>query len=195
MSWKWLVGGLILVFVLLSRGESSPPQTHRFTVSVQTPDGIRTGTSVVTFQYHNPPWWYPSAAGGMSVQGEAVVVRLGASSVLFLPSTPLYSEGISKPSALKTYDLFAFRDSRYLDNNGNIKFDRDFYPFLVYFKDFNDPNSWVQVRPNDFSSAFGPGYRLISIKSEVTTERPTFEKFREFPKLFEAHYGLRGRKQ
>ena len=50
---------------------------------------------------------------------------------------------------------------------------RDYYPMLVTFSSINDPKTVREVKPDQFSSIFGPGYSLKSITLEITDEPVT----------------------
>ena len=50
---------------------------------------------------------------------------------------------------------------------------RDRYPMLVTFSNINFPKTVREVRPDQFSSIFGPGYGLKSITLEITDEPVT----------------------
>lgn len=155
---------------------------QKLTVSVMTPEGMKTASSVVSVRvYATPSWWGLGdfrGAGGGSLSGEAVTVDLGNGRYLFALLKDYSYETAretfiskekqprTKAEAIATYDrLERMRGSRTLA--------REHYPLLVTFDDINDPASVRRVDPTNLSASFGPGYRLNVIKLSITDEPVT----------------------
>lgn len=155
---------------------------QKLTVTVDTPAGPRTGSSVVSVNvYDTPSWWGLgdfAGAGGSSLSGEAVTVDLGGGRYLFALLKDYSFETAretfiskeeqprTKAQAIAVYDrLERMRGSRDLA--------REHYPLLVTFDDIHDPASVRRVDPDDLSASFGHGYRLNAITLAITDEPVT----------------------
>jgi hypothetical protein len=155
---------------------------QKLTVSVMTPEGVKTASSVVSVRvYATPSWWGLGdfrGAGGGSLSGEAVTVDLGSGRYLFALLTdysyetaretfiPKEEQPRTKAEVIAAYDrLEKIRGSRELA--------REHYPLLVTFDDINDPASVRHVDPGDLSNSFGPGYRLNAIALSITDDPVT----------------------
>jgi hypothetical protein len=155
---------------------------QKLTVSVNTPDGVKTGAAVTEVTANDGIIWLSGSRVSYSMKGEATVVELAPGKFLF---AVLSMGGTSEPP---TYELaarvwndklpeaidgdvgprFAFieklRESRPLT--------RDQFPGLITFADINDPKSVKEVKPGKFADVFGTGYSLSSITLEITDETP-----------------------
>jgi hypothetical protein len=146
---------------------------QKLTVTVETPEGIKTGQAV---QRVRSTYTGPSTIGGNEVQysmtGEAVVVSLAEGRYLFgLLSGPELARGAFG-------DRLPAGRLEYLQSMRTLKgaiatLLRDDYPLLVTFADIADPASVQRVDPDDLAASFGPGYRLQSITLEITDEPVT----------------------
>jgi hypothetical protein len=145
---------------------------YRLTVSVETPEGLKSGSAVreVTVQkgLNLTPQMRPQA----EVKGEAVVVDLGKRGVLFMLVDGDYGADI----------LFKkFPDGRM---KGEATLLPDEYPTFVRFRDLDNPKSMQEVRgaetfdkikkalPNrdmvPFGQAFGDGVKIHEVTIEIT---------------------------
>lgn len=155
---------------------------QKLTVSVMTPEGMKTGSAVVSVNvYDRPSWWGLGdfrGAGASSLSGEAVTVDLGNGRYLFALLSnyshetaretfiPKEEQPRTKAQAIAVYNrLEKMRDSRELA--------REHYPLLVSFDDINDPASVRRVNAGNPAAAFGPGYRLNAITLSITDESVT----------------------
>ncbi|RCW22560.1 hypothetical protein DFR48_10882 [Ciceribacter lividus] len=155
---------------------------QKLTVSVMTPEGMKTGSSVVSVNvYATPSWWGLGdfkGAGGGSLSGESVTVDLGNGRYLFAllkdysyetareTFIPNGEQPRTKAEATAAYDrLERMRGSRDLQ--------REYYPLLVTFDDIHNPTSLRRVDPGDLTASFGPDYRLNAITLSITDEPVT----------------------
>jgi len=155
---------------------------QKLTVSVMTPEGLKTGSAVVSVNvYDRPSWWGLGdfrGAGASSLSGEAVTVDLGNGRYLFALLSnyshetaretfiPKEEQPRTKAEVIAVYDrLEKMRGSRELA--------REHCPLLVTFDDINDPTTVRRVDPGDLSASFGPGYRLNAIMLSITDEPVT----------------------
>lgn len=155
---------------------------QKLTVSVMTPDGLKSGSAVVSVNvYDTPSWWGLGdfrGAGASSLSGEAVTVDLGNGRYLFALLSNYSHETTretfiskeeqprTKAQVIAVYDrLEKMRSSRELA--------RENYPLLVTFDDIQDPETVRRVDPSNLSDSFGPGYRLNAITMSITDEPVT----------------------
>lgn len=154
---------------------------YKLTVTVETPEGIKTGSAVREVTYINGPKILPDVSGSQwKVKGEAVVVDLGHDKYLF---AIMNVDGSYKI----VYDAFPYttasaRDGiRYYQSiTGQKKIlPPNLYPTLVTFKDIKDPKTVTQIDPNNLSATFGAGVSLKDITVEMTDDDVT-EKINKF---------------
>jgi hypothetical protein len=155
---------------------------QKLTVSVMTPEGLKTASSVAEGSWSMAPTWFKigDSGGGPGVgrlRGEAVVLELEPQRYLF---------ALQDYSALTAVYTSAGPDFRpgmrqdyipVLDRMESIRYGTTLapkhYPLLVTFNDINDPTSVRHVDPGDLSASFGPGYRLSAITLSITDEPVT----------------------
>lgn len=155
---------------------------QKLTVTVETPEGPRSGSAVSAAWFQMTPKWSgvgdSAGASNSSLSGEAVVVDMGQGRYLFallkgyneftgrLAFFPLPQKPLNKEEDAAVYDqLEALRATTELP--------RELYPLLVTFADINDPASVARVDPDDLAASFGPGYALSSITLAITDEPVT----------------------
>jgi hypothetical protein len=145
---------------------------QKITVSVLTPEGIKTASSVTIARIRKKSDWFapPEARGAvLSVSGEAVVLEVKPGRCLFalLKGMPaayeVFFPGAAPVDVVGTFD--GLRQTRELS--------REQYPLLVTFDDVREPASVRRVDPADLAATFGPGYRLNSITMTITDEPVT----------------------
>ena len=147
---------------------------YRLTLVVETPEGERSGSSVVEVIYGDQSAFAGLAQGAnWSVQthGEATAVDLGQRGILFalLTRDPSRSSAPLEPadvvySIFKTYFPHGIESGRAgADKLDAIMRDKpkmdlpfDKLPMLVRFRNINDPTTVERVDPNDLAASFGP---------------------------------------
>lgn len=203
---KYVVVISALTFLLVTVGayamskpkisSSSDAWRYKMIVTVETPEGIVTGSAVRQMGNDSNSSFIPEVGNPADVRGEAVVVDMGKRGVLFAL--------ISHQSDLEFYN--AFPVPGYPPNNGGstpegIKYYASLpvgtkgtlnpeqppgYPKLVKFKDINDPKSVVEahiwerkddgmffLREDRMAELFGKGVKLRDITLEITREPMT----------------------
>lgn len=159
-----------------------PDYRYRLTVEVDTPVGIRSGSSVIQVASHVSSK-YSLRPGNVTTQvtGEAVAVDLPGGETLFaLLVKPGSAEGanayafdalVAKPwvgwkeYVAQVHALTKMRDK------GELPLED--WPMLVTFSDNNDPTSVRRISPQDLSSTFGSGIKIRQITVQVTQARVT----------------------
>lgn len=183
-----IIAALVLIFIIapIAYCQLTKP-TYRWhqklTISITTPDGARSGSSVTavktTFDQIGKRWH-------SGIKGEAVVVDLPDETYLFgllsaerrschmckIAQLILKGRRESQNDEALLEDIAAGRGRA----DGRITVPEKFYPLLVTFDDLSDPASVKEVDPNDLSATFGPGYSLKSITLEITNAPVTTGK-------------------
>ena len=175
-----LAGGLALA---LSGCGSLFPARYRFrlTVEVETPQGLRTGSSVYEVKAWNEPGMDPSGkVRKWSVRGEAIAVDLPGDRVLFaLLKTAAHFGDMAGLSMSTLYPAFraegydvvgVARELAREDSRNREEVARKDYPMLVTFRDLTNPATVELADPNDLAAAFGTGVRLKHIIAEKTDD-------------------------
>ena len=170
--------------------DAAPDYRYRLTVEVETPEGLRTGSSVIEVQQTL------MRAGGSPanqavrwrVRGEAVAVDLPGGKTLFA----LLRSDNDPDWASRVYVLLAPQENKgfedalddVLELTGKrtlprmwppVAFleERSAYPMMVTFGDLADPTSVAEVDPDDLAAAFGEGVKLKRITVELTDDPVT----------------------
>lgn len=165
-------------------GEQFPTYRYRLTVEVETPEGLRTGSSVIEVRTRPSGTLHP---GGIvsRVRGEAVAVDLGARGILFAllssEDDPDNAAGIA-PSALLTERPDQRGTAEAWGNNlaalrrvaGAAPVPESEYPMLVRFGDVRNSLTVTQVDPRNLAASFGPGVRLARITAQISDDPVTF---------------------
>ncbi len=170
---------IVVPLVLAGCGERLPTYRYRMTVIVDTPEGVRTGSSVIEVRTFTSPEFPGPEAGGVITRyyGEAPVVDLGGRGLLFatLQGADRYAADTSYGERMNTGNVDERRRKirRLMEMPGIENMRPRRYPMLVHFRDIDDPNTVEHVDPENLAASFGPGYRLDGITIEMTNDRPT----------------------
>jgi hypothetical protein len=188
-----LVGAILFVGWYIFDGSTTLPRTLRCrqTLTVDTPEGQRSGSSVVETKIHFPGGL--TRAQGYAVigrgQGEATIVDLGARGPLFATfasEKSLASGGAGSfnaaceapfprekfPGKFRQGGSANDEYTAYLDElnrqkpKGDVPF--KYLPMLVRFRDPRDPASVERVDPSDLAASFGAGVKLDRMSIEIT---------------------------
>ncbi len=176
---RGFAGGVLLgvaVFGLGGCGEYNPYRFRaRVTVSVETPEGVRSGSSVYSVWANHS---YPGTTRRVwGERGEAVAVDLPGGRTLFslLKTSALHGDITSMVLATLdadfSNDMVASTQKFAAASGGEaVPVAVQNYPMLVTFKDITDPTSVTRVDPDNLAASFGAGYRLKAITVQVTDE-------------------------
>lgn len=170
------------------------PHRYALKVEVETPEGLRTGYSVIEVKF---------GYGSYKITGEAVAVDLPKGQTLFgllrngrdvdwarnayawLGKERLASWqidggiGSDREDGPDSSERGAYFWGNVADYRGTVPVPRlwsyapgdkaaDNYPYFVRFRDIRDPKSVEQVDPDNLAKSFGPGYRLKSLTATFT---------------------------
>lgn len=162
--------------------------SYRFkmTVEVETPEGLRTGSSVYEVKGIGSRDLITGGKGSRTtLRGEAVAVDLPGGKALFAllrmangTSTDdhlgIMSMRLMDPAMINTEKD---KSARRIASGDSIRSPADVplsdYPLLVMFADINDPTSVTRVDPANLAASLGAGMRLKRIVVEVTDEDVT----------------------
>lgn len=193
---------LLAMFALsacLGGDDRTPDYRYRLTVEVETPEGLKTGSSVIQVRQ-----WLGRAGGAPAssqiytrVRGEAVTVDLPGDQTLFalLRSESDIQWAGTIVSALTPSLVGSDGEARFdgvLHLKGETEVPPTFpaykfierrsaYPIMVTFSDEADPTSVLLVDPDDLAATFGEGVSLKRITVKLTDEPVTTgidERFR-----------------
>ncbi|KEO89088.1 hypothetical protein EH31_13700 [Erythrobacter longus] len=214
MKLRGFLLSVVLSTLLVSTGcsaeDAAPDYRYRLTVEVDTPEGLKSGSSVIEVQQTvMRPGSSPGSLGvSRKVRGEAVAVDLPGEQTLF---ALLRSESnvdwasyvyiyLKPPSTEKEFvdqldDVLEVTGERELPRMWPpVAFleERSAYPMLVTFGDMDDPTSVARVDPDDLAASFGGGVSLKRITVELTDDPMTTGIEERLPKPLErGFYGLR----
>ncbi len=157
-----------------------PTYRYRLTVAVDTPEGLRQGSSVIQVKTHDGIGFPGPDANRISasVKGEAVVVDLGRRGLLFallrnatsIAQLSLLPVRVDKGGTAKAASN-NLRAMKLVAGRADVPVDSQ--PMLVRFRDVRDPKSVEMVDADDLASAFGPGVRLRRITVEISDDAVT----------------------
>lgn len=203
MKWRSFKFSTVAVLAVLSTAALSgcapsvPDYHYRLTVEVETPQGLRTGSSVIAV---DNDMQLNMNGGGYSLfqrgRGEAVAVDLPGGRTLFAllrgadgeeswAGTLLFE--LTPPPPFRPADKESYRTDRVRNAAAN----RDVivvppmlpyrdklyaaaaYPLLVTFTDIRNPKTVTRVDPNDLAASFGPGVTLRRITVQITDDPVT----------------------
>lgn len=149
---------------------------YKLTYEVQTPFGLRVGSSVIAvYREDTSKLPLPATGVGHSVEGEAVVVDLGNGKFLFsLIQENAYALPQNTFSNLMKEGMGIVEFTRLLsETQPSAQLPNSEIPLLVRFDDINNPTSVKKVDPSDLAAVFGEDYSLRSITLEITDEDVT----------------------
>jgi hypothetical protein len=187
--------------------QNYPVFHYRLTVEVETPEGLRTGSSVIEVRWGaiNTSW----GGAGAETRGEAVAVDLPGGQTLFallrgdaqsnwagyamFSVMPLPDAGPGQ----KSEDMLGIGIDQIIANKAVMALPRTIpapsgdtqvsaYPMLVRFGDLRDPKTVAEVDPDDLAKSLGAGFKLRRITVQITDDPVTagiekrFSWWREF---------------
>ncbi|KZX94456.1 hypothetical protein A3718_00965 [Erythrobacter sp. HI0019] len=190
----WVMLCLALAVSGCSLTDDTPAYRYRLTVEVDTPDGVKTGSSVIEVETSKGKSMMAPAGSVIMhrLRGEAVTVDLGTGRYLFAllrsKSDIDWAKRVmfSLTPSVRSSDGEHY-EARYwemLKRTGEIELPRYFRsrshlknpparPMLVTFGDLDDPTSVEEVDPDDLGATFGEGNSLRRITVQITDDPVT----------------------
>lgn len=179
-----VAGGTAL---LAGCGSLSPAARYRFrmTVEVDTPQGLRTGSSVMQVSSSKTPGpligeEHPLTTG---LVGEAVAVDVQPEQTLFALIGNLPNGGGLEGEVTKLFEPNTIGPDAFVESVGRLGrpsqvgrtavLPREHYPTFVRFRDLADPKSVEAADPGNLAASFGPGVTLRRITVTITDDDVT----------------------
>lgn len=186
----WLALAALMLSGCALSDDAAPDYRYRLTVEVETPEGLKTGSSVIEVQQTlvragSVP---ANQAVERRVRGEAAAVDLPGGKTLFAllrsDNDPDWASRVyvllapqeNKPFEDALDDVLEIKGERTLPRTWPADLwipERSAYPMLVTFGDPADPTSVAQVDPDDLAATFGEGVKLKRITVELTDDPVT----------------------
>lgn len=166
----------------------------RMTVEVETPQGLKTGSSVYSvLGFTTSELITGGTSSDTEFKGEAAMVDLGGGRVLFaLLRMANWTSSDDNLAIMSMKAMDPDYDYNKKDSAQRIAAGRAIvspaevapqdYPLLVTFKDMQDPTSLTRVDPANLAASFGPGVWLKRIVVEVTDDEVTAGIAERLPK-------------
>ncbi|WP_131815363.1 hypothetical protein [Rhizobium altiplani] len=167
---------------------------QKLTVIVDTPNGLKTGSSVVGIEMSvGPRWSQLIDAGRLTMRGEAAAVEVSRGKYLFAlldnydgsTALEMFPMG-GKPRGMEEEEYYR-RIDEMVASRQTVVLPVEYYPLLVSFRDLSNPMSVVApgpvsfkgldfptvAKPRDLSRVFGPGYSIRSITLSIVDDDVT----------------------
>jgi hypothetical protein len=178
---------------------------YRLTISVETPDGLRAGSSVIEVK---KSYGLQLNGGGdvihTEVQGEGVFVDLGRGQHLVVTLTdrspsrtwgrktgPRDAGHLAELAFEIRYDMDKIAgDLAAAYKAGPAELDSARLPLTVRFRDLMDPVTVEEVDPANLAASFGEGFRMLPATVELRVENLNATLDRRLPWLSQ-YYGKR----
>ena len=168
-----LVGAAFLLYLYT---QSASTQRFRMTIEVQTPGGLRSGSSVIETSAWESGNWGPIEARGVrrDFKGRAVFVDLGdgRNLVALLAFGP---EGTDQTklfrlvgAALAPGKSIDWKEEYSLTGTGSLP--REYTPTLITFANLANPGTAALVDPADLEKTFGAGFAVKQVLLATTSE-------------------------
>ena len=185
----WLTLGALALASCALAEDKAPDYRYRLTVEVETPEGLKTGSSVIAVEQSIGRTAMDGFVGGsvfLRIRGEAVAVDLPDGRTLYA----LLRSGGDVEWAARVIPFLSpdAEDDNSLDDflllEGKKELPRRWtaqgpfnnasaYPMMVTFGDLADPTSVAEVDPDDLAASFGEGVRLKRITVDLTDDPVT----------------------
>ena len=192
---KWLVilaiGAVALLMMLNSAAQSTSKYRFRLQVELDTPEGRKTGSSVIEVLVRNVTWGPPeSKITSRTLKGEAVYFDLGNGKNLVATLTT-GAQGEDEENRFERIAELAVQSAtgKYPDPmnmanlTGALKISDKALPTFVTIRDVKDGFSAKPVNVDDFGTVFGNGVRFVSVKVIFTSDKPKFTIHDKLPFL------------
>lgn len=210
-----LISGPALLGACGFIAERYPTYRYRLTAEVDTPEGLRSGSSVIEVRTGNSGSWSIPSPNHMrrQVVGEAPMVQVSKDKVLFvllqsderpdwasiifylIQPQGLFSHGKAtadeprKEHRAEHQAMLKRKDLFDLPRNflRSDNYQEPLFPILVMFRDESDPRSLERVDPDNLAKAFGEGVNLRRITLQLTDDPVTNEISKKLPWLDGLH--------
>lgn len=150
---------------------------YRVTVEVETPSGLRSGSSVMQASLSENSIEINGSAYRFRFKGQAVTVDLLGGQMLFALLDEDFPGWVreaflDRPNLNDSVSDYARLGSHELRGRA-VEVPREKYPKFAHFQDINNPRTAQQVDPDDLGSAFGFKGRIRRIFVTLTDAQVT----------------------
>lgn len=197
-----LIAALGLLAAVLVWSSRPTIMRYKMTVTVDTPDGPRSGVSVFESRAQRNLLKFEGVQLMSHLSGEAAVVDLPGRGKLFalmkgdpddrgsemgqLIARTLFPNGPVPTSQRPKLGDPPVSMHRYMRSSGNYTGPRmSGYPMFARFADISQPETVMRVDPDNLTASFGPGVHLRSITIQITDQPSTQKIKRMLPWLAE----------
>lgn len=174
---KWFVTAAVIAALLFAASNLWHPYSNRFrvTIEVDTPDGIKSGSSVWETEVFESGCWGPVEACGIrrTAKGDAIFIDLGRGrnlvGILGWGKLGRNESGIFDltKAALAPGSRVSWKDEPKLKGRADLPLQN--IPTLITFDDLANPATAKVVDPTNLVLTFGPGYSLHRVTLETTS--------------------------
>ena len=184
-----LAGSAFATLTSCSAFAPSSTIRYRMTIRVETPQGLRSGSSVIEVTVTEGRRLGDDSGLRQTVRGEAAAVDMPNGQTLFAtlrskdggrdyPAYLMHSalkNGVVTPPLSRFYESWDWQAEQAEANKikPTIELAEIDYPILTRFREKADWRTIEVVNPNDLKTVFGIGIRLNGIFLTVTTDRVT----------------------
>ncbi|MGE3745020.1 MAG: hypothetical protein AB7G25_04755 [Sphingomonadaceae bacterium] len=194
MTRRWAIGilGIAAAALLVGRDIIFPAKYRfRMTVEVETPEGIRRGSSVMEIRSSKEPFRIGNSHSLKNeLIGEAVAVDMSRGTLFALitntksgqPLMDVVTYSLIERSKREISFWNAVKELGRSDHIGRqVELVPDQYPMFVRFRDIKDPKSVEQIKVEDIQTSFGSEIALRRITLQVTDGSVTNIIYRYLP--------------
>ncbi len=161
-------------------------QNYRLTAAVEADGKIYTGTTVQQLRCRDGVTMaWAMDVGGCKILGEAVVVPIEGKGVLFI----MMGAASKYPVDGKIYlgsgeqmlaDIGLVDEPGRSRNHGEWQVENNKLPYMVFFKDVQDPSCITAVDPSDMEAVMGSGVKIKSLKVKTTSSKISYGVVRSY---------------
>ncbi len=190
----WMALPVALIYGFIQFNYPTATFRYKLTAEVMTPDGLKTGSSIMQVNYSHNADWGGGKSANLSMVGEAVYIDLGNGKNLFVTLSADSSGRVGSNDRnyypyrgaldvygipLRAFDLkWIFGNERILQDQFEAvevgrKYDLPLenLPTIVSFRDINVPESWIIVQPDGTSPIDVGEFKFTKATVEKTTEQ------------------------
>jgi hypothetical protein len=159
----WVMLCLALATSACASDDTAPDYRYRLTVEVETPEGLKTGSSVIEVKQRLPggKTLFALLRSDNNVDWASYVMQTLAPHL----DSETFAQQLDNMLLLKGEIVLP----RTFPPVGHLK-ERSAYPMLVTFGDLDDPTSVEEVDPDDLAATFGKGISLKRITVQMTDD-------------------------
>lgn len=167
---------MIYGFLIFLNWESEHIITQKWTITVDTPNGIVKGSSNTTLvrSIQKEPFSDKTKRTITGLYGEIPYIRLNANKFLF--ALVLYKPILPTQIYAQQFQIDQYDDlviKLMTTSTQIINLHNDQVPIFFTFDDINDPKTLREIDESQLSQYFGEGYKFQSISLQLTNEKPT----------------------